>query len=423
MPAGLSDNNLPRSDLVQSEGDSSSCEQKRKAPRLSHRKSRNGCQRCRIRRVKCDESRPVCRDCYRHGVPCFYDRSEGDASHQDQVPLRAQPLPKWIPRGPPILSESTRDEHTELRLLHHFTIGTSSTMPGTHLQSIKHCWSVDVPRLAFGYKPLLHALFAISALHMAKSEPSEPGLLSIHRVHLEQALREHRLSVGGINTQIADATCFTSILLLVDVFATLQDRPVDPYEPPFEWMHLVRGSVSVFDAALNTIRDTRSAKIWSIIETFPSPTPGISSLGTRDLKYFSCLLPMVAPDEEEENDEAWNRAAEAYTETIAYINATWLAMQANEYPQITSRRLMVFPLFVPLEFIRLLQEKRPRALVILAHFLALSAPLSHMWWIGHTAHKDVLAIQDMLDPQWATLMTWPVDVVTSRCWICANAQA
>ncbi|OGM47947.1 C6 finger domain protein [Aspergillus bombycis] len=37
----------------QGEGDSSNCE-KRSGPRLAHRKSRTGCQRCRARRVKRD---------------------------------------------------------------------------------------------------------------------------------------------------------------------------------------------------------------------------------------------------------------------------------------------------------------------------------------------------------------------------------
>ncbi|KAL3479203.1 hypothetical protein BJX99DRAFT_255731 [Aspergillus californicus] len=292
---------------------------------------------------QCDESRPVCRDCHRHGVPCFYDRPE--ASKQDQGREAEQrTLAKSTSPDPPITSE-THDEHTELRLLHNFTVGTSSTMLGAHLQSIKDCWSVEVPRLAFGYKPLLHAIFSISALHTAKSNPGDPGLVGIHRYHHEQALRGHRLSVEGVDTQTADAVCFTSILLLVDLFATLQDRPVDPYEPPLEWMHLVLGSVSVFDAALNAIKDTRSAKIWSIIETFPSPIPASSP--TPNLESFSFPL------DENEMDEA----VEAYTETISYINATWLAMQANEYPEITCRRLMVFPLYVPLKFINLLQEK------------------------------------------------------------------
>ncbi|KAJ0296829.1 hypothetical protein COL516b_011214 [Colletotrichum fioriniae] len=37
--------------------------------RIGHKKSRNGCQQCKKRRVKCDESRP-CRNCVRHDVKC-----------------------------------------------------------------------------------------------------------------------------------------------------------------------------------------------------------------------------------------------------------------------------------------------------------------------------------------------------------------
>ncbi|EFQ25910.1 hypothetical protein CGRA01v4_14316 [Colletotrichum graminicola] len=37
--------------------------------RIGHKKSRNGCQQCKKRRVKCDESRP-CRNCARHDVQC-----------------------------------------------------------------------------------------------------------------------------------------------------------------------------------------------------------------------------------------------------------------------------------------------------------------------------------------------------------------
>jgi len=49
------------------------------APRLYHKKSRTGCQRCKARRVKCDEKRPTCSGCNRHGMPCIYalPRSKG----------------------------------------------------------------------------------------------------------------------------------------------------------------------------------------------------------------------------------------------------------------------------------------------------------------------------------------------------------
>ncbi|PYH77712.1 hypothetical protein BO82DRAFT_377863 [Aspergillus uvarum CBS 121591] len=259
-----------------------------KAPVSPTRKSRTGCQRCRARRVKCDETRPVCRDCHRHGIPCVYDRPAGRSN-----------LAHSSPR-------------------------------------IKDCWSIDVPQLAFDYKPLLHAIFAISALHLSKANPNDAGLPDIHCHYLEQALREHRLCIGGI----------------VDVFATLQNRPVVSYDHASEWMRLVHGSVAVFDAALEIARHkTHPASIWL-----------------------------------------------AYRGAVAHFNATWLAMEAKEHPQISRRRLMAFPLFVITEFIGLLEKRRPRALVVLAYFLALSAPVRDIWWIEDAAHKYVVALNQSFLP-------------------------
>ncbi|KAL6825390.1 hypothetical protein J3E69DRAFT_334219 [Trichoderma sp. SZMC 28015] len=43
--------------------------------RRSHVKSRNGCQTCKRKRVKCDEFRPICRRCLFTGSECGYYRS------------------------------------------------------------------------------------------------------------------------------------------------------------------------------------------------------------------------------------------------------------------------------------------------------------------------------------------------------------
>ncbi|KAJ5409844.1 Protein of unknown function DUF3468 [Penicillium crustosum] len=367
-----------------SERDSSSGKQ-RKGPRLAHRKSRTGCQRCRARRVK------------RHGVSCVYDRPAEKGANPPSTGIQSRPLE-------PSPSDPGNDAHMELRLLHHFTLFTSATMPGAHRKLIKDCWSIDVPRLAFGYKPLLHAIFAISALHLSKANLDEAGLPDIHCNFLEQALREHRLCIGGITTQTADAVCFTSILLQIDVFATLQNRHVVSYEQVSEWMRLVRGSVAVFNAALDIARhNTHPPNIWCIIDTFPMP------LGTNsDAGSFSFLLPTLPDDEDDET------VLEAYRGAVAHINATWLAMEAKEHPQISCRRLMVFPLFATAEFIDLLEKRRPRALVVLAYFLALSEPLRGIWWIGDAAHKYIMTIQPILPVHWEGLMSWPVEMTISR---------
>lgn len=41
--------------------------------RRAHKKSRRGCPSCKLRRVKCDERKPACRNCRDFGVACTYD--------------------------------------------------------------------------------------------------------------------------------------------------------------------------------------------------------------------------------------------------------------------------------------------------------------------------------------------------------------
>ncbi|KUI61895.1 hypothetical protein VP1G_09040 [Cytospora mali] len=42
----------------------------RRAPEGSRKRTRTGCQRCRLRKIKCDESKPICRQCLAKGFTC-----------------------------------------------------------------------------------------------------------------------------------------------------------------------------------------------------------------------------------------------------------------------------------------------------------------------------------------------------------------
>lgn len=48
--------------------------------RIGHSKSKNGCIVCKIRRIKCDESRPHCKRCISTGRKCDYESSRPDDS-------------------------------------------------------------------------------------------------------------------------------------------------------------------------------------------------------------------------------------------------------------------------------------------------------------------------------------------------------
>jgi hypothetical protein len=72
---------------------------------------------------------------------------------------------------------------------------------------------------------------------------------------------------------------------------------------------------------------------------------------------------------------------------------------------------------VPHKFVDFLAEKRPRALVILAHYFATVSQLSNVWWLGGgtdgkelTARREVHAIQTVLPDEWQGQMIWPLDM-------------
>ena len=70
--------------------------------------------------------------------------------------------------------------------------------------------------------------------------------------------------------------------------------------------------------------------------------------------------------------------------------------------------MMAFALLVPRKFVELVGVKRPRALVVLAHFFALASDMGDIWWVGEIAKREVLGIHRRLPSEWQSLMVSPL---------------
>lgn len=167
------------------------------------------------------------------------------------------------------LWESKARRLLELRLLQNYIQNTSLTLPACHNEAVRHAWSVEVPNLAFENDNLLYEMFSLSALHLLKSHPASPELLVARQEYMGLALREHRKAVAELNPKRADAVCFASSLILIDSFASLQDRSLDPYLPPMEWLQMARGSGPVFRIAFDALENPETAKIMAIARARP----------------------------------------------------------------------------------------------------------------------------------------------------------
>ena len=317
------------------------------------------------------------------------------------------------------LPESTVRRHLELRLLHHYLVNTSATFSAFHNPKVRVAWTVDVPQLANSYPSLLYALLSVSALHLSKAKPQDLDMKAAHRRYLDLALRSHRKAIDRFDADSVDAVCFTSVLIVLDAFAALQDRAQgQSYEPPMQWLRMSNGAWNVFHLAWQWIRDGSPAAVTALVRSTPILSDYESLFSERNREEFADLLLPVRGEslnhDQRGGDLDDRETRDAYERTLSYIGSIRKAIRAGEHSLGICRWLLAFAVVLPGKMIELLEEKKPRALVVLAHYFALAGPvagdLEAVWWIGAIARREVEGIQGCLPDEWHHLRTWPLAV-------------
>ncbi|CAJ0547474.1 Ff.00g042280.m01.CDS01 [Fusarium sp. VM40] len=392
-------------------------------PRLYHSKSKTGCARCRTRRVKCDEVRPVCGGCSKHQVRCHYDRvapaaasapprilAPARTSHVTNVNSASASSPDHDSiassgHGP---AESSQRRYLELRLLHVYMSEICPQLPGTHLPALEALWSKDVPKLALENEPLLNSILALSCFYLiAEGKDPDPELQIARANYLGAAIEAHQTNLSGMTTDNADTACFVSVLLAVDSFANLMIRPLSPYEPPFHWLQMSRGLGGVFREATSLLRNDAHAKMRPLLadRSYVHQSVVFDRSNLRGLEH------LVAFNESEFQDD---EDAEAYEKVAFFIGSVIQARRAGENPRMITRRLTSFWVLAPGRYVELLQLQRPRALVLLAYFFGLASWVDNFWWIGRSPSREIKAIKSHLGAEWQESLSWPLEQLTRQ---------
>ncbi|KAK8061518.1 hypothetical protein PG994_007884 [Apiospora phragmitis] len=235
-------------------------------PRRSHKKSRNGCKRCKSRKIKCDEVYPSCGNCVKHGVSCdfensnflvvpeipsppggYYYASPVSSNHDRSICgsgawATASPsatscgsAPLTLYRQPsvpyPMLSQTSgTNRMLELRLLHHYTTSTYKHLsvmgPGSET-----VWCERVPQLALSTAGgsssdsstnfLMDVLLAVSALHLRTASPNDRTLIRASHAYTAAALSAYNASLSrGIKKSNAEALLITALFITFQATAS-----------------------------------------------------------------------------------------------------------------------------------------------------------------------------------------------------------
>jgi len=267
-----------------------------------------------------------------------------------------------------------------------------------------HFWNSTICRLALESDSTLYAIYMVSALHMQKrGSLTDTKALDICQMYLTMSIREHHRDVADISLRNVEYICLTSGLLRVHGFARLQGRSLEPYMPPVDFLRITNTSTALFRRA-EDLRQYNPESVAS--EMIESAADLLADLRNSELP--SDLSPLVNYETGDKKTE------EAYARAIAYIGCIRKALDDKDVVKSIGRRTIVFPMVMHKEFADLVEELRPRALVILAYYFGYLSMLSEFWWVGDSGVREIRAIERVMPKEWLGWLEWPRSVVRDK---------
>ncbi|KIV96178.1 hypothetical protein PV10_00077 [Exophiala mesophila] len=459
-------------------------------PRLAHRKSRQGCTRCKERKVKCNEGRPACTACARHGVACEY------IPVLQPVRRRAHHSATGVRRGPttpsetktsqrlnhdatnadsagqtpdsglgnsmsPMLGDLTCSQYSssqpdpkerrhaiELFLMHRFTADVVASFPSSRCEVSKDMFPWHVPNLACDHAFLFQAIFAITALYLCKTmgsataatAPNEPkgipdvfrhvDFAHLHRLYLHESIQQQRTAFECLGPTNADALGLTSALMTLmaicispDAEQMVKPRRDPGYRLPLEWLKLSNSSKTVFEACFVHLEEGSLLLNYVSRKRVPDMTDSdyiFDPVHTKPFKHILEFHPRIAGPsagasaEHDPRLEDDVEVKDAYVRTLELIGSTYASVVNNDPPHVICSRISGFGPLVPRRYIELLSLQTPRAMVILAHYMALVRHIEDdFWWFQGIPEREIIGIKSILPQQWHWLLAWPSAVLES----------
>lgn len=285
--------------------------------------------------------------------------------------------------------------------MHHWNICTAETLaPNAALQrAMREC----IPALAVNHRYLMHAMLALTSLHMAYLHPTET------KEYESRAAHHHSLAVPLFRSALANVTESSSHalyacghLVIKYTFASPQSRRNLIFSPATgtssEIIGLLRGAFSMHGYAEKWLSN---GPLGFCMERPLDETPDFSQ--NPDDSYLVQLLYLLLADCSEESNLC-----------CAALNSLrrLLAMAATPGQTISVKTLTYsWPVQVPQKYITLVGEGKPKALVVLAHYCVMLKMLDSFWFMEGCAARILEQCRQNLESQWHRYIEWPLSIV------------
>ncbi|KAK1621421.1 hypothetical protein BDP81DRAFT_336807 [Colletotrichum phormii] len=392
-----------------------------------HRKSRLGCKECKERKVKCDESQPICIRCKTSGRNCSYQEL---VSSLPTSPART-PTHLSTPQAPSPQSSVSSSRHlqppsavpdlngvrTSLNLsdlfddffserfsLFHFDLLLFFRGPLTDVLVALQSEMGPIMRLtyteALKAPYLMDQALAFTAAYKSTvaNDENSKALYLTQAMSLQTRAIGH-LDIGGLQVtegNVMALFCFTLLLgqqTLFEAFAAATSIPT-VLDRLVQCLTLHHGIRSIVVESMGKFH-------FLMQELLPHNAAYSMETGTQVIHGTECDSLLQRLNENEMNEQTRG----IYIDVVKTLQYLFDFVRSEE-----SRRLIViqeWPVRVSLEYIKLLQQRRPEALVLLSYYAVLLHWTRDYWAVGSSGEFLIRATSDHLGTYWKEWLEWP----------------
>ncbi|KAH7403782.1 hypothetical protein BKA64DRAFT_573978 [Cadophora sp. MPI-SDFR-AT-0126] len=162
------------------------------------KKVKSGCRTCKIRKVKCDEGRPICSKCSSTGRICggYGIWGGGETIFSQQQRLASEREVRMASR-PPVVVFLPRSSLEERNGFEWFKCKTAPKLPGSFQSKF---WSTLLHQASLAKPPVLQAVLALSAIHRGGHIGNQFCTVDYE----EAALRHYGRAIKGLQPHFTD---------------------------------------------------------------------------------------------------------------------------------------------------------------------------------------------------------------------------
>ncbi|KAI3319842.1 hypothetical protein HD806DRAFT_525159 [Xylariaceae sp. AK1471] len=428
--------------------------------RRTHKKSRHGCANCKLRSIKCDETKPSCKKCNSFSVICSYGSkfspenlsisTRATGSFQVHLDTATPTLPVSLPAPLPVSGSGLEIYQLvaeDIPLLERFQNQTVWTL-GT--AASHYIYAEKILPLAFSNSLLMHVILAMSAVHslalipfsspIAATQPPRPAFHCYHSISLLQ-----RKLTRPILPSERDVLWISASLISLCYLAHVETSSPWPLRPPsaadISWLKLCDGqrllailtnptradcafrlpAMEMVDA-IEWVRglvkgDERDQEMLHLLPRGFDEVFGLSASFASSSSLSSTGSPNVCNNDDEDRN---NDGGDAILSTPKHENpyyATAIASATMLRRELSDENFLVHICFIRIfdsRFRDLLLHRDKKAMLLLLYWYAKICD-RRLVWLWKRAWTEGLAICSYLEKAWGDegsraelgLLEWP----------------